>query len=168
MIFLSVLCCPLNTLDYHQSDSCYLRLQKCKARQWWLWWGLKVCSHWSHHENDLMDDGRSRWCCYVSRVFDSFCFFINDSRIQLKHRITDSLINLWFPDFWFDEKVLISHQGEVAVVVHEGEVFRHQLLHLQQKFLFHYQIVRRPKEFLNMPLLAHPLRMVHSKIREEM
>ena len=141
---------------------------------WTLWiisgYGedLKVCSHWSHHENDLMDDGRSRWCCYVSRVFDSFCFFINDSRIQLKHRITDSLINLWFPDFWFDEKVLISHQGKVAVVVHQREVFRHQLLHLQQKFLFHYQIVRRPKEFLNMPLLANPLAMVHSKIREEM
>ena len=83
----------------------------------------------------MIDDGRSRCCCYVSDVF-VVVFFIHDSRIQLKHRITDSLINLRFPDFWFDEKVLISHQGEVAVVVHQGEVFRHQLLHLWQKFLF--------------------------------
>ena len=164
MIFLSVLCFPLNTLDYHQSDSCYLRLQQFKARQWWLWWGsqglFSLISSWKWWSFKMM------LLCFS--CFDSFCFFINDSRIQLKHRITDSLINLWFPDFWFDEKVLISHQGKVAVVVHQGEVFRHQLLHLQQKFLFHYQIVRRPKEFLNMPLLANPLRMVHSKIREEM
>ena len=101
-------------------------------------------------------------------MFFVVVFFIDDSRIELKHRITDSLINLRFPDFWFDEKVLISHQGEVAVVVHKGEVFRHQLLHLWQKFLFHYQIAGRPSEFLNMPLLANPLAKVHSKIREDM